>query len=259
MTELPPINVVIITFLRRDMFRRTVDNLIDKLHYSGPISWIIADDSTPEPDYQNFCLSVFRKTWSNGLPDHHEIRVEGTPQNSGWGANANNAISKCEHDIVFFIEDDYVLTRPLDLSPFVALLLENDAVGLVRMDGIAGHRGINCQTAETNIRDYLPGHRDGVGGLGDVHYWLIDQRSSHLNVYSNRPHLKHRRFHEFYGPYPEGYRLGQTESMFAHTVKDKMRANPNAAPALAIPLNANSYFDHIGVSFQLSEWDKGRK
>lgn len=249
MTQLPSINIVVITFMRRDVLAHTLAALFDNLGYDGDISWIIADDCTPEPDYHYFIRSL---PWRD-----RTMRIETPPENGGWGVNANNALRKCEHDITFFIEDDYILTRPVDLSPYVALLLENTVVGLVRMDGIAGHLGLSCQTAETNVSAYCPQWRQGIAYPGKLHYWLLDRKSTQFNMYSNRPHLKHRRFHEAYGEYHEGFKLGLTETKFAHIVKDKMRDDADSVPAIAAPFDANCYFDHIGESFQLTEYDKG--
>jgi hypothetical protein len=110
---------------------------------------------------------------------------------------------------------------------------------------------------ESDISDYCPDYQDGVGLPGKLTYLQLDSGSHALYLYSNGPHLKHIRFHAVYGMYPEGKRLGETEEAYAHTVKDRMKL-PDA-PAIAItPAFIPMLWDHIGVSFQHSEADKGR-
>jgi hypothetical protein len=76
-----------------------------------------------------------------------------------------------------------------------------------------------------------------------------------LNVYSHGPHLKTSKFHQYYGPYPEGSKLGETEEKFAHIVKDRLREDPHA-PQIAIqPDWVSMRFDHIGTTFQHTEKD----
>ena len=84
-------------------------------------------------------------------------------------------------------------------------------------------------------------------------YMILERYSPHLNVYSNRPHLKHRRFHSKYGPYSETTPLGMTETEFAHRVKDIGVDGPLLAILADGVVRA---FDHIGKSRQGTELDK---
>lgn len=246
---LPDITIIIITYNRPDEIRKTVTALAEHMHYDGRLCVLIADDCTPGKYAHDVCVwtdentSAFYSKTLSASPD----------TNSGWGANANNAL-RYAADIVLQIEDDYVLTRDIDLNPLVALLLAHPGIGLIRLDGIAGHRAV-AHAAECNISVQLPDYRQGMTNPGMLYYWLLDNMSRETWLYSNRPHLKHRRFWEFYGQYPEGLKLGATEESYAHQVKDLMTA-PNA-PAIAVPMDlAVPAFDHIGVSYQHTEFDK---
>lgn len=252
--NLPPISVVVITYNRPDEIRRTLRALDNNMVYNGAINWIIADDCSPAP----YSEDVLRWCPKNMHLEHYDtVRVITPPQNSGWGANANTALSQVDTDIVLVLEDDYVLTTPINLDPLVALLLENDRVGTVRLDGIAGHR-VLAHHAECNVSVYCPNYAQGVAAPGMVHYWVLDNGSPELWLYSNRPALRHKRFFDYYGKYAEGLKLGATEEDYAHRVKDKMRDDPDNAPWIVTPLDANSYFQHIGHSYQHSEHDKGK-
>ena len=76
-------------------------------------------------------------------------------------------------------------------------------------------------------------------------------QSSHLNVYSNRPHLRHRRLHDKLGMYKEGLPLGHTETEYAHRVKD----NIGIAEVAVLQNGIERAFDHIGKSRQGTEMD----
>jgi len=160
----------------------------------------------------------------------------------GWGANTNKGLRYVfkDCDYVFLCEDDYVALRPLDFISGIRLMEEQRSVGLVRYDGISGHL-LNLYLREIKFP------------VGQMDYMIIDRSSPHLNVYSHRPHLKHRRFHDKYGYYKEGTKLGMTEVEFAHRVKDGSSDQPSIA---ILPDGILTAFDHIGRSRQGSELDK---
>lgn len=251
MKDLPSISIIIITYDRYAELKQTFEALYKNLYYDGVVNYVIADDCTPGA-YRESVLHNIRQV--NFIQE--EVTFISTPKNCGFGCNANNALSHVTDDIVLFLEDDRVLTTELDITPYVALLMSHPGIGLVRLDGIGGHKVV-LHTTETDISDYMPHYRQGMGAQGKLNYFLIDSNSRELWCYSNQPHLKHKRFHEWYGFYPEGLRLGETEESFAHTVKDGMKI-PNA-PALAVTLDATSWFDHIGISYQHSELDREHK
>lgn len=251
MKDLPPLSIVIITYDRRSELKQTFEALYKNLYYDGVAKYFIADDCTPGAYRESVLHDINQINYIQ-----EDVKFISTPVNSGWGVNANNALLHVQDDIVLFLEDDYILRHELDITPYVALLMAHPGIGLIRLDGIAGHK-IVCHVNETDISDYAAGYRQGVSLPGKLNYFLADHTSRETWLYSNRPHLKHRRFHEFYGKYPEGLKLGDTEESFAHTVKDQM--NLPGAPAIAVPLDATSYFDHIGISYQHSELDREHK
>lgn len=245
MKKLPPITVMIITYNRPDEIKLTLTALHDKLYYDGILTFLVADDSSPGDYLRDLRKWTLREFGGN-------VSFVSTPKNSGWAGNFNHAYSYITDDFVMLIEDDYIQTQPLDITPYAALMLAHTGIGLVRLDGIAGHKVV-CHCNETDISDYLPHYRQGVCMPGKLNYFLLDNSSRETWLYSNRVHLKHRRFHDFYGLYPEGLRLGHTEESFAHHVKDMMLLEN--APAIAVPLDATSFFDHVGKSYQWTEFD----
>jgi glycosyltransferase involved in cell wall biosynthesis len=242
----PEITILLCTFERQDELQRTIDALREHLTYPADrLKWIICDDSSPS----NFAGRLAKRAAYHDL----NIKVVKTDKNSGWGVNVNNGLAHVETDLTFFIEDDYVLTQPLDLRIGVALLMEKPFIGMLRYRGTAGEH-IVLHQMEAHIENWLPEYRDGIGLLGRLQYCLLDSGSPALCIYSHGAHLKRQAFHEFYGLYPEGLRLGATEEAYAHNVKNKMK-EPNSPPIAILPGWIINYFDHIGQSRQYTELD----
>lgn len=256
MLDWPIVSVLIVTYDRPLEIRRTIFALCKHLYYpQDRLRFHLSDDASPPlREAVNNCPA--------GTPYVDYIRQQfpclsfshTTTDRAGWGANVNAGMRYClQHsDYVFLCEDDYVALRDLDLEAGVALLESTEdlhkpgpaparePIGLVRFDGIAAH-WLNLQLREADTR------------IGAVSYLKIGLDSPFLNAYSHRPHLKHKRFHEAYGYYPEGLRLGETESAFAHAVKGKA-----SGPWLVtLGDGIERAFEHIGKSRQGTEYDKG--
>lgn len=225
--DYPPVTVVIITYNRPNEIKATITALKKYLRYDGLLHWHIADDGSPA-GYLDGIREAF--------PD---ICFTATvTERKGWGANVNAALQFVASDFVFMCEDDYVARKLLNINDGVSLLLALPTIGLVRYDGLAGHDLVLHLTEFQN-------------NAGLTAYLSIEPSSRHLNIYSNRPHLKHRRFHECYGWYKEGLKLGETEEEFAHRVRNKI-----GGLGIAILTDGlERAFDHIGHSRQGTEYD----
>lgn len=223
----PPTTIVIITYDRPEEIRATITALKKYLRYEGLLHWHIADDSSPvgylegiQTAFPEICFTIT------------------VTKRKGWSANVNKALQAIASDFIFLCEDDYVARKYLDLTAGVSLLLAEPSCGLVRYDGLAGH----------DLTLHLTEFQNTAGRTA---YLVIERSSQCLNIYSNRPHLKHRRFHQFYGWYKEGLHLGETEEEFAHRVRDK-----EGGPTIAILADGiERAFDHIGHSRQGTEHD----
>jgi hypothetical protein len=177
---------------------------------------------------------------AHNFPSLSVTPVEGPRR--GLGANLNGLIKQAAADgysLLFQLDDDHILMKPLDLKPHVEYLLAEasqesvrDWVAWIRLMGIGAHR----YTATLDQR-----------------YWLVHWDSPELYIPSNRPHLKHILFHTYFGLYPEDKRLAETEEGFCHTCHDKaVTYYGTAKPRVAVPLNSESEtaWEHIGVSWQ---------
>ena len=231
-TTWPDVAVMVVTYDRPSEIRRVIRALDKHLQYDGKFVWYLADDASPG----NYVLDIQR--------DFPKLNFRASvTKRLGWGANVNKCLQKIAEKHIFLCEDDYVALYPLDINKGVALLDSKANIGLVRYDGLAGHR-LNLALEEIETR------------LGVLQYLEILKKSSRgLNVYSNRPHLKSRKFHRAYSHYPMEKSLGETESAFAHRVKDIL-----TGPRLvALETGIVRAFDHIGHSRQGTELDQTSK
>lgn len=236
---MPRVAIQICTYSRPKEIRLCINALRRHLKYDD-LFWLVCDDSTGG-------------SYLRDLKDEFPfLTCLSTPDRSGWGINVNEGLRYIYTilgiDYVYFTEDDYILSREIDLTSGLHLLT-NSGVGLLRYDGLAGHR------LDLTLEEFpYSGHREGLG-WDKITYLRLLRSSQNLNIYSNRPHLKHRRFHDHYGLYPEGLTLGMTETSFAHIVRDRM--TEDGAPQIAaLPEFILRYYDDIGVSFQLTPQDQ---
>ena len=246
---LPDITILLITFNRPIPIRKTLDALKANLQYAGNIEYLIADDSTGG----SYLADIAR--------DYSDVTVSSTPRNGGWGMNANFHIAMCATDIFFMCEDDQVLTRKLDLNPGVALLLNNSRIGMIRYGGLAGHIGMNFTMFEQDIHNLVPTFEQGLLYIPRYQYLEINPIGGGYAAftYSNRPNLRHKRFHSHYGYYLEGYRLGDTELEYTMRVREIMNKEPNAS-RIVVPIDwLTNHFSDIGDSYQHTAFDKGKR
>lgn len=246
MTNWPDVTILICTYNRPAEIVRTVEALRANLTYSGTLHWLICDDSSPAGYVSKLKKSKLFK----------DIGAEfvTTEQNSGWGSNVNNGLSHVATDYIFFTEDDKELHAPLDLDVLIALMETKPDIGMVRVKGTNGTPVITHHF-EADISDWLPDFQHGYGVPGKLTYLQLDSGSPTLWLYSHGMHLKHKRFHEFYGLYPEGWKLARTEEGYAHIVKERMRLD--GAPAITIlPEWIVEQTEDFGQSYQGSEFDK---
>lgn len=229
----PAVTVMVVTFDRPRLICETIAALQRYLQYKGQLHWHIADDGTSG----DYVVDIERDFPS--LDFTHTVTKRG-----GWGANVNAAMKYLGAEYIFLCEDDYKLRRVVDLTRGVALLQADESIGLVRYDGIAAHgeRGLDLQLRSVR--------HDGM----KIPHLRILKASPHINVYSNRPHLKHPRFHAAYGDYPTGLGLALTETTFARMVRGQK--GPDIA---VLPDYLFTPFLHVGKSRQRTDYDVGRK
>jgi hypothetical protein len=211
-----PITVILLTYQRTEYALRTIRAARQYLRYPD-LRWYIADDGS-RPEH----LDAVREL----LPDaaYHSTRL-------GYGGNANVAWRSANvvSALSFWLEDDWELTQPLDLWPYAALLMERDEVAMVRLGML-----------NLDIRGRTWGHNGQV-------YWKLDREPHHEGtpVFTGHPSLRHRRYRDAYGLYPEGLTPGDTELAYAW----QFRQGSPDAPGIVWPADypSQGLFAHIGT------------
>jgi len=222
----PDVMVGIPAYNRPDTVRITVEKLLRNLNYEGNIRIVVSEDG----DYDATRLALARVgDGSYALKEvilKEVILVDGPKK--GLGANLNCLLSIAERwsiDFILNMDDDHWLEESLDLTPHVLHLQEDIKAGWIRFYGI--------------------GHHNYVGVLKG-RYWYVKWNSPDLYIPSFRPHLKHIRFHNHFGKYPEGRTLAMTEEGFCHQCKDKARKV--GGPQVLVPLMYDLDWSHgVGV------------
>jgi glycosyltransferase involved in cell wall biosynthesis len=258
MNALPPITIVICTYDRLYEIEQVIKALSENLYYPiDKLTFHIADDNSPtiqEKSYvskvEDLILAYFSAYRTDGISGKviSPIITSSITNRQGWGANVNKALSLVKDSIIYFTEDDYVLKEPIDLTKWVTLLQRKLYIGMIRF-GIEGHTGLVATIKEARIINSM-----SEGTLTFPYLDLaLDQGKGTFGFYrySNRPHLRHVRFSQFYGKYAEGQKLGKTEEIMNTQIADRYRESPTNAPAIICPLE-HIYFnyDHIGHSRQ---------
>lgn len=235
MTDLPLLTICIQTFRRPVALRDCIDNLFKFIRYpTHRVKFLIADD----------CGGI---EFTGLYPDPRHLPTVSTPVNSGWGASANNAIQHITTPYIFHLDDDFMLTRALDLAKAVALMEAVPAISMVR------YASLDCGERYTYQQ-----HIVDLEGLGKTPYLILDKNSPSLYLYSQTPRLYGHRWFKHYGLFPEtGLTLGEAEEHYCHHVKDIMQAD-DSAPQIAvfpewIPSGFTIEREH---SWQFTEFDK---
>ncbi len=185
----PALAINIVTYQRKETLRATLQRLAAHVYYVGPRYTIVADDGSTDGT-QAMLLEEF--------PDVRLVSSERV----GMGANTNAGLRAClaNADYVLQLQDDMHLLTTLDLHPHIEKLRDDPTCGFIRLWGVGGHQ----YTAN------LEGN-----------YWRIMWNSRELYIPSDRPHIKHRRFHEFFGMYPEGHTTNETEDAWCWQCKHR--------------------------------------
>lgn len=232
----PPVSVIIPTYNRPDTLARCLyglETMVDA--YKGPVSFWVGNDGN--------ALVIPNKTkimeWGDRplIFDYPEWQsrnsitiLEGST--GSLGANLNRLLRATSDDIILQLDDDHHLQSSLDIAPHVERLMRDDGAGWIRL------WLPECTCDGTHYYHFQATMKGG--------YWAIKPEGE-LYGPSNRPHLKHRRFHEHFGYYPEGAKLGATEEGFCHAWQAK--AQYEGGPDVLIPV-------HLGSPYQ---WRHGEQ
>lgn len=208
-----PITVILQTYRRTEYCLRTIAAARELLHYQGELRWYVADDGSPVDHWMAVCEAI-------GDP------IEGHTQRRGYGANANAAWLSADSALTLWLEDDFELRQPLDLTPHAYTLMDCEDVGMVRLGYID------------------PLMREPSRDFGGRRYHTLPRAWPDTSFYAftGHPSLRHARYRQAYGDYPAGLTPGDTELAYAYQYRT------GDGPLIVWPEGypADGYFAHIG-------------
>jgi GT2 family glycosyltransferase len=188
MEQKPLISVVLVTYKRIDLLRQTVRTFLETTTYPRDrLELIVCDDASPAAIQEQM----------RQLPCDVFLLAE---KNGGMGRNTNKGFSAARGDYIFHLQDDWkTIGRGDFLEAGLELLAERPDVGMVRFwrhfDG----------PYETHV--CASGRRAHI-------YRNVNHAELGQYVYSDRPCLKRRSFHETLGPFAEHLPIPDTEVDF---------------------------------------------
>lgn len=179
--------IVLYSARRLQYALRTIRMVRDNL-YGAKASWHIADDGSTPDDVVTMAS---------------EVRTGSTTQarGRGYGASYNLAThaTHADSDMFLCLEDDWELTRPLNVAPLLedlqALRQANGIGACIRLGYIGWTQPLRGEFVYINRR----------------HYLRFDPESPEHHVFSGHPRLETREWQRRLGLWPEEKPAGQTE------------------------------------------------
>lgn len=193
---LPTVTVLLLTY--EDGMRGTAVPTLravqEHLYYSGPLNLHIADDGSPPGHLE--ALTRVRKA---GRAMWDEVSSSNA-QRGGYGRSYNLATQyiheRSPGGIVLPLEDDWVLSRDLDLDRLVETLCADNHIECIRLGYLGFTQSLYGEVTETP-----------AGHMLLLEPWT--SREHHL--FAGHPRLETVAFEKRVGPWPEGLAAGATE------------------------------------------------
>lgn len=222
MNNWPAVAVLIPTFNRASIVRRTIDLLRANLRYSGLVVYYVGCDGTDS---------------TPGVLSESGVTVLGAPSGS-LGSNLNRLIANAilgHIEYYLALDDDHWLLNPIRLDEHVAKLRDDSTAGWI-------HLLVDAVGDEENNGYCFTARLDGK-------HWRLQYDSPDEWPCSFRAHLSHRRFHDATGPFYEGLPSGRTE--WEYNQRAKKLGIAGRLPSVLVPLCAYgfAYWAHVGDSF----------
>jgi glycosyltransferase involved in cell wall biosynthesis len=192
----PRVSIAFISYKRPDLLSRSFESLRSALS-SEHLEYIVCDDGSPKEMQDRI----------RALPADTFVIAR---KNRGLGANQNAAVAHSRGDFILQVQDDWVFKGPKDfLDRVLEVMKEFPDIAFVRLWHNPGLRRAYETRISRNglrVRVFLPAPLDSI------------EESQYL--YSDRPHLKRREFHEAVGLYREDLKWARMEMDFARRCEE---------------------------------------
>lgn len=184
------LTILLLTYKRTEYAVETLRSTLDNLEFDGEIAVHIADDGSSKKH-----VDAIRKV-AGGY--EHVVAVGHSDSNrGGYGRNYNLATQQIHpsSDFVLPLEEDWRLTRKLNIDHLCRVLLAKPHIGCIRL----GYLGFT---------DKLDGHLERHEGET---FLVLDPFSVEKHVFAGHPRLETVEWQRYVGTWPEGLSPGATE------------------------------------------------
>lgn len=192
--------------------------------YEGTLRIHIADDGSAQEHQSELLTAAYDLVGFQNATFSDSKR-------GGYGRNVNLAMQALHNDVdaVLMLEDDWKLTRPLDVAPVLRALEASIGVECVRLGYLSFTQGLFGRVMSAPPEWYK--------------YLLLDPDSPEPHVFAGHPRIETVAYQKRVGPWPEGLNPGATEFAVAH--------NTEARRGVAWPMDLafptrDPLFAHIG-------------
>ncbi len=222
---LPSVCILLLTYEdgQRLTAERTLRGLLDHIRYEGDIHVHIADDGSVEGHVERL---------REIAAGYAHVRTVGSTdaRRGGYGASYNLASQTvhASHPIIMPVEDDWELTRDLDITPLVRTLTDTD-IQCIRLGYLGFTQPIRGEIVHTPAGPMV----------------ALDPASPERHVAAGHPRIETRAWQRAVGPWAERIQAGATEFDWC----GRMAARTGVAWPLdytTASQRSDSLFTHIG-------------
>jgi hypothetical protein len=243
---LPKITVALFTYspaidhARHRYACGTLASLLLNLHYEGQLAWHIADDGSPAEHRQQLRQAVLHAG---------AVATSSDSERAGYGASYNAmtaVVHRDDAEMVLCVEDDWLLSRPLDLTP-LARVLQLPDLDPVLDNGSENFTGMAIRCIRLGYLGWTkPLRGELVRPLPGQTFLMLDPATPEHHVFSAGPRLETVGFQR---------RLGLwLEHCYAGVAEVDAASRPQSRRGVAWPLDQGinaaldnpSVFVHIG-------------
>lgn len=190
--------IMLLTYGRLEYAIRTLGTTLHHVKTTGDLSVHIASDGDDD-EYLSKLM---------GLANDYDVAsiTTSNSERSGYGANYNLG-TQVVHGFashVLALEDDWELTRELDLDIIIGALDELQA-GCCRLGYLGYTQSLRGEFASSHGR----------------HWLRLDPSSPEPHVFAGHPRLESVAWERSVGPWPEGLLPGETEFAVAHIAESR--------------------------------------
>lgn len=181
----PPIFVLITTYKRTDCALRTIRGVKENFHWPN-IGFVLVDDGSPVEHRKVLVREIG--------PTYYTWVYNG--QRRGVGHNMNvgfRHVWEQGGELVLLLEDDWEIRSPLDVVPYVNLLMNNQDIGMIRMGYLSAGIRATLESRENRL------------------WWVLQHNPNQQYNYAGHAQLQHKRFWEKLGAFKEGLAPGANE------------------------------------------------